>query len=127
MFSLRKQDGIQLYARKVLIQEYCIDLLPEYFRYVQGVVDSEDLPLNVSRESVQSNRVMTQLKKVVTAKIIDTLKTMGKDNPESYEKFWKVYGRSIKGRHRIGYGEFRCVDRIGSFPQRQPAAKMVIP
>ena len=96
MFALRKQDGLQLYARKVLIQEYCTDLLPEYFRYVQGVVDSEDLPLNVSRESVQSNRVMIQLKKVLTAKLIDTLKTMGKDNAEKYEKFWKVYGRSVK-------------------------------
>ncbi len=96
MFSLRKQDGLQLYARKVLIQEYCNDLLPEYFRYIQGVVDSEDLPLNVSRESVQSNRVMTQLKKVLTGKIIDTLKTMGKENVEGYEKFWKVYARSIK-------------------------------
>ena len=96
MFALRKQDGLQLYARKVLIQEYCTDLLPEYFRYVQGVVDSEDLPLNVSRESVQSNRVMSQLKKVLTAKLIDTLKTMGKENAEKYEKFWKVYGRSVK-------------------------------
>ncbi len=96
MFSLRKQDGIQLYARKVLIQEYCNDLLPEYFRYIQGVVDSEDLPLNVSRESVQSNRVMTQLKKVLTGKLIDTLKTMGKEDSEGYEKFWKVYGRSVK-------------------------------
>lgn len=96
MFSLRKQDGLQLYARKVLIQEYCNDLLPEYFRYIQGVVDSEDLPLNVSRESVQSNRVMTQLKKVLTGKIIDTLKTMGKENAEGYEKYWTVYARSIK-------------------------------
>ena len=96
IFGLRKQDGLQLYARKVLIQEYCNDLLPEYFRYVQGVVDSEDLPLNVSRESVQSNRIMTQLKKVITGKLIDTLKTLGKDKPEDYEKFWKVYGRSVK-------------------------------
>ena len=96
IFGLRKQDGLQLYARKVLIQEYCNDLLPEYFRYVQGVVDSEDLPLNVSRESVQSNRIMTQLKKVITGKLIDTLKTLGKDKPEEYEKFWKVYGRSVK-------------------------------
>ena len=50
MFSLRKEDGLKLYARKVLIQEYSRDLLPEYFRFIQGVVDSEDLQLNVSRE-----------------------------------------------------------------------------
>lgn len=96
IFALRKQDGLKLYARKILIQEYCSDLLPEYLRFVQGVVDSEDLPLNVSRESVQSNRVMMQLKKLVTSKVVDTLKTLGKDKPEDYEKFWKAYGRAVK-------------------------------
>jgi molecular chaperone HtpG len=96
MFSLRREDGLKLYARKVLIQEYCKDLLPEYFRFVQGVVDSEDLPLNVSRESVQSNRVMTQLKKVVTSKVTDTLAKMDKDEPEKYTQFWVNFGRYIK-------------------------------
>jgi len=95
-FSLRKQDGLNLYARKVLIQEYCTDLLPEYLRFVQGVVDSEDLPLNVSRESVSSNRVMSQLKKLVTNKVIDTLKTLGKDKPDEYEKFWNGLRESQK-------------------------------
>ena len=71
MFSLRKDDGLKLYARKVLIQEYCKDLLPDYLRFVQGVVDSEDLPLNVSRQSVQSNRVMAQLKRLLTNKVIE--------------------------------------------------------
>lgn len=61
MFSLRKEDGLKLYARKILIQEYSRDLLPEYFRFIQGVVDSEDLQLNVSRKSIQSNRVIAQL------------------------------------------------------------------
>jgi HSP90 family molecular chaperone len=96
LFSLRKQDGLKLYARKVLIQEYCNDLLPEYFRFVQGVVDSEDLPLNVSREAVQANKVMAHLKRLVTSKIIDTLKQLAKDKPEDYAKFWKEFGRYIK-------------------------------
>jgi molecular chaperone HtpG len=96
IFSLRKQEGLKLYAHNVLIQEYCKDLLPEYLRYVQGVVDSEDLPLNISRESVQSNRVMAQLKKLVTNKLIDTLKTLGKDDVAKYEEFWKAYGRAVK-------------------------------
>ncbi len=96
MFSTRKQDGLALYARKVLIQEYNKDLLPEYFRFVQGVVDSEDIPLSVSRESIQSNRIMSQLKKLLTAKLIDHLKSLGKDNPEKYAAFWKEYGRYIK-------------------------------
>lgn len=96
IFSLRKEDGLKLYARKVLIQEYSRDLLPEYFRFVQGVVDSEDLQLNVSRESIQSNRVIAQIKRVITSKVVDTLKKLAADNPEKYGKFWENFGRFIK-------------------------------
>jgi molecular chaperone HtpG len=96
MFAIRKQDGLALYARKVLIQEYNRDLLPEYFRFVQGVVDSEDIPLSVSRESVQSNRVMASLKKILTAKVIDALKNLAKDKPDTYFQFWKTFGSIIK-------------------------------
>jgi molecular chaperone HtpG len=96
MFSLRKEDGLKLYARKVLIQEYCKDLLPEYFRFVQGVVDSEDLPLNVSRESVQSNRIMAQLKKLVSSKIINMIENLASEDPEKFTKFWLDFGRYIK-------------------------------
>lgn len=96
MFSLRKEDGLKLYARKVLIQEYCRDLLPEYLRFVQGIVDSEDIPLNVSRETVQATRVMPQLKRVVTGKAIDMLKEFASNSPEDYAKFWKDFYRFIK-------------------------------
>jgi molecular chaperone HtpG len=96
IFALRREEGLKLYARKVLIQEYNRDLLPEYLNFVQGVVDSEDLPLNVSRESVQSSRVMAQLKRLVTNKVIDTLEKMAEDEAEKYAKFWKGYARYIK-------------------------------
>lgn len=96
IFSLRKDEGLKLYARKVLISEYSKDLLPAYFRFVDGVVDSEDLPLNVSRESIQSTRVMAQLRRVITNKLIDALVALGRDNPEKYNEFWKVYSRYIK-------------------------------
>ncbi|MBA4399004.1 MAG: molecular chaperone HtpG [Anaerolinea sp.] len=96
IFSPRKDEGVKLYARKVLIQEYSKDLLPVYLRFVDGVVDSEDLPLNVARESVQSNRVMAQLKRVITNKLVDALNTLGKEQPEKYAQFWKVYSRYIK-------------------------------
>jgi molecular chaperone HtpG len=82
LFALRKEDGLKLYARKVLIQEYNRDLLPEYLWFVQGVVDSEDLPLNVSRESVQATRLMSHLKKLVSSKVIETLKKLGQDDPD---------------------------------------------
>ncbi|HSO27977.1 MAG TPA: hypothetical protein VLS48_07895, partial [Anaerolineales bacterium] len=78
------------------IQEYYKDLLPEYLSFVQGVVDSEDLPLNVSRESVQANRIVATLKKLVTGKVIDMLKNLASEDSETYAKFWQVYDRHIK-------------------------------
>jgi molecular chaperone HtpG len=94
--SPRREDGLRLFARKVLIQEYCKDLLPEYFRFVQGVIDSEDLPLNVSRETIQSNRLMQQLKKLITSKVVDMLEKFAKEDQEKYERFWTGFGRFIK-------------------------------
>jgi molecular chaperone HtpG len=96
MFILRREPGVKLYARKVLIQEYNKDLLPEYLGFVQGVVDSEDLPLNVSRETIQSNRVMANLKKLVTGKVLDTLAKLSEEDKEKYELFWREFGRFIK-------------------------------
>jgi molecular chaperone HtpG len=96
IFGLRKEDGLKLYARKVLIQEYCKDLLPPYLRFVDGVVDSEDLPLNVSRETIQSSRVIAQLKKLLTNKVIDLLSNLGKETPEDYANFWSQHGRAIR-------------------------------
>lgn len=96
MFGLRKEDGLKLYAHKVLIQEYSKDLLPEYFRFVQGVVDSEDLPLNVSRESVQANKIMVNLKKLITGKVVETLKKLAEDDKAAYGKFWHEFGRYLK-------------------------------
>ena len=96
MFSLRKDDGLKLYSRKILIQEYFKDLLPPYFRFVQGVVDSEDLPLNVSRESIQNNRAMAKLKSTLTHKLIGELAELGEKDAAKYAQFWKEFGLYIK-------------------------------
>lgn len=95
MFSLRKEDGLQLYARKVLIQDYCTDLLPRYYRFIEGVIDSEDIPLNVTRESMQANRVILTLKKILSGKVTDMLRKLGSDQPEKYSAFWKRYSPYI--------------------------------
>lgn len=92
MFSLRKEDGLQLFARKVLIQDYCTTLLPRYYRFVEGVIDSEDIPLNVTRETMQANRVILTLKKILAGKITDVLKKCGTDDKEKYAEFWKKFG-----------------------------------
>jgi HSP90 family molecular chaperone len=94
--SPRKEDGLKLYARKILIQNYCKELLPPYLRFVQGIVDSEDLPLNISRETVQSNRLMNQLNKLITSRVLEMLKDTAKNKPDDYDKFWRSYGNFIK-------------------------------
>jgi molecular chaperone HtpG len=96
LFSLRKEEGVKLYSCNVLIQEYCKDVLPEYYRFIQGVVDTEDLPLNVSRETVQANRVMLNLKKLITSKITTALEKLAMDEPDNFSKFWEEFGRYIK-------------------------------
>ncbi len=96
MFALRKDDGLKLYSRNILIDEYNKDLLPEYLRFMQGVVDSEDLPLNVSRETVQSSGLMPKLKKVLTNQVFRELETLSKKDAEKYQTFWKEFGSYLK-------------------------------
>ncbi len=93
---LRPEYGLRLYSRKILIQEHNKDLLPEYLRFVEGVVDSEDLPLNVSREMVQSNPVTRQLRKALTSRLLKDLKNLAEENPEKYITFWTEFGVFIK-------------------------------
>ncbi len=96
IFALRKEDGLKLYSRNILIDEYNKDLLPEYLRFVQGVVDSEDLPLNVSRETVQSSGLMPRLKKVVTGQVMKELESLAKNDVEKYNIFWQEFGGFLK-------------------------------
>ncbi|MBP7686501.1 MAG: molecular chaperone HtpG [Thermoflexales bacterium] len=96
IFSLRKDDGLKLYSRKILISEYFKDLLPQYFRFIQGVVDSEDLPLNVSREAIQNNRAAAKLKSTLTHKVATELADLGEKDAAKYTTFWQEFGQFIK-------------------------------
>ena len=96
LFTLRDQDGLRLYARKVLIEDYSKDLLPPYFRFIQGVVDAEDLPLNVSRESVQTTALINKINKILTNQVIRKLKDMADKEPDIYLQFWSEFGQFIK-------------------------------
>ncbi len=89
-------NGPRLYARKVLIQEHSKDLLPQWMRFVEGVVDSEDLPLNISRETVQANKVMARLKTTISGKVIGELESIGEKDAAKYATFWTEFGRAIK-------------------------------
>jgi len=96
ILSARREEGLKLYSRKVLIQDFCKDLLPKHFRFVQGVVDSEDLPLNISRETVQSNKVMERITTALTHKVIDELRKLASDDKEKYATFWGQFAPFIK-------------------------------
>jgi len=88
--------GLRLYVRSVLIKEHCEELLPSYLRFVQGVVDSSDLPLNVSREMLQQDRHVKQIRKFLTKKVLDDLKYLLKEEYDKYCEFWEELGRPLK-------------------------------
>jgi molecular chaperone HtpG len=96
MLSLRTDHGLKLYIHNVLIQEYNKDLLPNYFRFVEGVVESEDLPLNISRETVQSSPAARRIQRALIRKLIRELKTLATEEPEQYAAFWEEFGPFIK-------------------------------
>ena len=98
----RDDYGLDLYVRRVMIQHKNKDLLPEYLGFVVGVVDSEDLPLNISRETLQENVVFSKIASNVTSQILSHLQKIAKDNPEQYLKFWKEHGQIFK----LGYMDF---------------------
>ncbi len=90
------EKGLQLYSKGVLITEKCGDLLPDYFNFVRGLVDSEDLSLNISREMLQHDHQLKLIAKTVAKKIKSELLKLLKDDRENYEKFFKAFGASIK-------------------------------
>ncbi len=96
MLAARREPGLLLYSHNVLIQEYCTDLLPKWLGFVDGVVDSEDLPLNVSRETVQNNPAMKQLGKIIRGRVLRDLARMAESDAAKYEAWWNEFGRAFR-------------------------------
>lgn len=95
-YSKDYEKGLQLYSNGVLIMDKCEALLPDYYSFVKGVVDSEDLSLNISRETLQHNRQLLTIAKNIESKITQELKKMQKENPEDYQAFYAAFGNQIK-------------------------------
>jgi molecular chaperone HtpG len=104
----RDKYGLDLYVRRVLIQKENKDLLPQYLGFMKGVVDTEDLPLNISRETLQENRVIAKIKSTITKQILSALEKMAKSDPDKYATFWKEHAKIFK----IGYMDFAHKDRF---------------
>jgi len=96
MFGTKEDYGVKLYSRKVLIKENFKELLPNYLRFIEGVVDSEDLPLNVSREAVQNSPLLKKIQKVLVRRIANDLEALADKEPEKYQTFWREFGSFIK-------------------------------
>lgn len=90
------EKGLELYSRGVLIMNKCADLLPDYFSFVKGMVDSEDLSLNISRELLQHDRQLKLIAKNIKSKVKGELESLLKDEREKYEEFYKAFGRQLK-------------------------------
>ena len=91
-----QKKGLQLYVRRVFITDECKELIPDYLRFVNGVVDSSDLPLNVSREILQENPHLDKIQKAVTSKILSELKKLKENDRETYASFFKEFGKVLK-------------------------------
>ena len=113
--------GLQLYSSGVLIMDNCEDLLPEHFRFVRGVVDSQDLSLNISREMLQHNRQLTIIARNIEKKIKSELKAMLDNDREKYEAFYAAFGRQLKYGAVSDYGAHKesCQDLLLFYSHKQ--------
>ena len=103
-YTKEYEKGLQLYSNGVLIMEKCADLLPDYFSFVKGVVDSPDLTLNISRETLQQNRILKTIENSIEGKIKKELEDLRDNKREEYEKFFKAFGIQIKYGVYNNYG-----------------------
>jgi molecular chaperone HtpG len=95
----RDNWGLDLYVRRVLIEKQNKNLLPEYLSFIKGVVDTEDLPLNISRETLQDNLLIGKISATLTKQVLGQLEKLAKDDAEKYAKFWKAHSKIFKAGH----------------------------
>ncbi len=96
LFQPERKHGVKLYVRRIFITDDCEGLVPPYLRFLRGVIDSEDLPLNISREILQTNPVLAKIRAAVTKRVLSEIKKQAEKNPEDYAAFWDNFGPVLK-------------------------------
>ncbi|SDF48458.1 molecular chaperone HtpG [Limimonas halophila] len=96
LFDPQRKHGVNLYVRRVFVTDDCAELLPAYLRFLRGVVDSEDLPLNISREMLQHNPMVQKIHQTTVNRVLNELKKKANKEPESYQTFWETFGPVLK-------------------------------
>ncbi len=123
LFMRESKRGVQLYVKRVFIMDDCEALVPEYLRFVKGVVDASDLSLNISREILQQNRQIQLIRKRLVRKVLSTVKAMLDDEPEKYATFWSELGRAVKEGLISDHDNRQAILEICSFPSTNDPEK----
>ena len=121
-----RKKNLHLYVKRIFITDECPNLIPEYLRFIDGVVDSNDLPLNVSRETLQDNPTIDKIQKNIVRKVLDELKKIKKKTPEKYEEFFNEFGRFVKEGMHTDYANKEKLQELLLFEtMNQKAGKLV--
>ncbi|NQT26182.1 molecular chaperone HtpG [candidate division KSB1 bacterium] len=104
----REDDGVHLFVKRVLVDAHAKDLLPPYLRFARGVIESDDLPLNISRETLQENPYVIKIRNTVIKRFLSHLQEVAEKKPEDYLEFWKQHGRIVKE----GYNDYQHKDQV---------------
>lgn len=115
LFNRDAQTGIQLYVKRVFIMGDCDQLMPEYLRFVKGVVDAQDMSLNVSREILQQDRQIKAIRRRLTKKVLSTIKDLQSERPNDYRTFWTQFGRVVKEGLLSDFDNQETLLQISSF------------
>ena len=123
LYDREPRHGIKLYVQRVFIMEDSEKLMPRYLRFVRGLIDSNDLPLNVSREILQGSKVIDSIRSGSTKKVLGMLEKIAKNDPEKYQKFWREFGRVLKEGPAEDFANRETIARLLRFATTQTDAE----
>ncbi len=119
LWDREQRHGVKLYVQRVFIMEDAEKLMPRYLRFIRGVIDSNDLPLNISREILQGSKVIDSIRAGSTKKVLGLLEDLAKDQPDKYQAFWKEFGRVLKEGPAEDYGNHEQIAKLLRFASTQ--------